>query len=56
MRFEDESDEGEEDGMQHVEKGYRGIHINFPMKRADLDALIDAFRKKKVGFYIHRDD
>lgn len=49
MRFEDETDEGEEDGMQHIEKQYRGIHLNFPLKRADLDALIDAFRRKKVG-------
>ncbi|KAK4887062.1 hypothetical protein RN001_003333 [Aquatica leii] len=47
FRFEDESDEVEEEGMQHVEKTYRGIHINFPMKRTDLDALIDAFRKRK---------
>ena len=48
MQFEDESDDGEDENMQHVEKQYRGIHINFPMKRHDLDALIDAFRKKKV--------
>ncbi|KAB0798853.1 hypothetical protein PPYR_06733 [Photinus pyralis] len=47
FRFEDESDEVEEEGMQHVERKYRGIHINFPMKRSDLDALIDAFRKRK---------
>ncbi|KAK5643890.1 hypothetical protein RI129_007735 [Pyrocoelia pectoralis] len=47
FRFEDESDDVEEEGMQHVEKKYRGIHINFPMRRSDLDALIDAFRKRK---------
>lgn len=47
FRFEDESDEMEEEGMQHVDKRYRGIHINFPMKRHDLDALIEAFRKRK---------
>lgn len=49
MRFEDETDEGEEDGMQHIEKQYRGIHLSFPLKRADLDAMIDAFRRKKVN-------
>ncbi|KRT80131.1 HLH domain-containing protein [Oryctes borbonicus] len=47
MHFEDETDEGEDDGVQHVEKQYRGIHLNFPLKRADLDTLIDAFRRKK---------
>lgn len=48
MRFEDETDEGEEEGMEHVERGYRGIHLTFPLKRADLELLIDTFRKRKV--------
>lgn len=48
MKYEDESDDVEEEGMQSVDRDYRGIHINFPMKRPDLDALIDTFRKKKV--------
>lgn len=48
MKFEDESDEFEEDGAQNVDKCYKGIHINFPMKKQDLDLIIDTFRKKKV--------
>lgn len=48
MKFEDESDELEDEGAQNVEKCYKGIHINFPMKKQDLDLLIDSFRKKKV--------
>lgn len=48
MKWEDESDDAEEEGMEHVEKGYRGIHLTFPLKRADLELLIDTFRKRKV--------
>lgn len=51
MKWEDESDEAEEEGMEHVEKGYRGIHLTFPLKRADLELLIDTFRKRKVLRY-----
>ncbi|GLV35149.1 retinal degeneration C [Carabus blaptoides fortunei] len=47
MKYEDESDDVEEEGMQNVDRDYRGIHINFPMKRPDLDSLIETFRKKK---------
>lgn len=49
MRFEDESDEVEEEGMENVERGYRGIHLSFPLKRADLELLIETFRKRKVN-------
>lgn len=49
MKFEDESDDLEDEGAQNVEKCYKGIHLNFPMKRQDLDLLIDSFRKKKVS-------
>lgn len=48
MKFEDESDDLEDEGAQNVDKCYKGIHLNFPMKRQDLDLLIDSFRKKKV--------
>lgn len=48
MRFEDESDEAEEEGMENVERGYRGIHLSFPLKRADLELLIETFRKRKA--------
>lgn len=51
MKWEDESDEVEEEGMEHVEKGYRGIHLTFPLKRSDLELLIDTFRKRKVLRY-----
>lgn len=51
MKWEDESDEAEEEGMEHVERGYRGIHLTFPLKRTDLELLIDTFRKRKVLRY-----
>ncbi|XP_065159086.1 serine/threonine-protein phosphatase rdgC isoform X2 [Atheta coriaria] len=47
MHFVDESDDQEEEDMEHVEKKYRGIHINFPMQKDDLDKLIEFFRRKK---------
>lgn len=50
MHFVDESDDQEEEDMEHVEKKYRGIHINFPMQKDDLDKLIEFFRRKKVCF------
>lgn len=57
MKFEDESDGSDTGppspppapGETHTpSKNYKGIHITFPLKRADFDALIDTFRKKKV--------
>ncbi|XP_044729651.1 serine/threonine-protein phosphatase rdgC [Chrysoperla carnea] len=57
MNFEDESecsdtnDYGDglnaSDPLQPVKSNYKGIHLTFPLKRADLDALIDTFRKRK---------
>lgn len=58
MKFEDESDGSDAgppspppaSGEAHTpSKNYKGIHITFPLKRADFDALIDTFRKKKVS-------
>ena len=46
QKYEDES---EDSSLQSVDGGYKGIHISFPLTRTDLDALIDAFRKKKVS-------
>lgn len=53
MKWEDESDEAEEEGMEHVERGYRGIHLTFPLKRTDLELLIDTFRKRKVCYDVY---
>ncbi|XP_018320018.1 serine/threonine-protein phosphatase rdgC [Agrilus planipennis] len=47
MKFEDESEGDEDDCLRSSDRMYRGIHINFPMKRNDLDLLIETFRKKK---------
>ncbi|XP_069691872.1 serine/threonine-protein phosphatase rdgC [Periplaneta americana] len=44
QKYEDESEEG---SLPSVDGGYKGIHLNFPLTVADLDALIDTFRKKK---------
>lgn len=56
MRFEDESDEVEEEGMEHVDRGYRGLHLTFPLKRSDLQLLIDMFRKRKVSAILYSKD
>ncbi|XP_021924333.1 serine/threonine-protein phosphatase rdgC isoform X1 [Zootermopsis nevadensis] len=44
QKYEDESEDG---SLQSADGGYKGIHISFPLTRADLDALIDTFRKKR---------
>jgi hypothetical protein len=46
QKYEDESEDG---SLQSADGGYKGIHISFPLTRADLDALIDTFRKKRVS-------
>ncbi|XP_021924335.1 serine/threonine-protein phosphatase rdgC isoform X2 [Zootermopsis nevadensis] len=46
QKYEDESEDG---SLQSADGGYKGIHISFPLTRADLDALIDTFRKKRNG-------
>lgn len=48
LTFEDESDE-EDDIITHESKTtYKGVHINFPLNKTDIDTLIDSFRRKKV--------
>lgn len=51
LTFEDESDD-EEDVLTHESKTYKGVHINFPLTKSDIDTLIDSFRRKKVSFLI----
>ena len=47
--YVDESDDSlDEVGIEAPEKTYKGPHLTFPLKRADLDLLINLFRKKKV--------
>lgn len=47
--YVDESDDSLDDvGIEAPEKTYKGPHLTFPLKRADLDLLINLFRKKKV--------
>jgi hypothetical protein len=46
QKYEDES---EDSSLHSADGGYKGIHITFPLTKDHLDALIDAFRKKKVG-------
>ncbi|XP_067004767.2 serine/threonine-protein phosphatase rdgC [Anabrus simplex] len=43
-KFEDES---EDSSLQTVDGTYKGIHLNSPLGRTDLDLLIETFRKKK---------
>ena len=33
---------------QPVDPAYKGVHLKFPLRRKDLEALIDSFRRKKV--------
>lgn len=48
LMFEDES-EDEDDVITHESKTtYKGVHINFPLNKNDIDTLIDSFRRKKV--------
>lgn len=50
VKWEDESDDAEDEGMENVEQsGYKGINLTFPLKRSDLELLIDTFRKRKVS-------
>lgn len=32
---------------QPVDPAYKGVHLKFPLRRKDLEALIDSFRRKK---------
>nr|CAD7256021.1 unnamed protein product [Timema shepardi]CAD7567564.1 unnamed protein product [Timema californicum] len=41
-------DDSEDGGLPSVDGTYKGIHINTPLSRTDLDALIETFRKKKT--------
>nr|CAD7460299.1 unnamed protein product [Timema tahoe] len=47
----DPEDESEDGGLPSVDGTYKGIHINTPLLRTDLDALIETFRKKKVRIF-----
>uniref|UniRef100_T1IUB7 Serine/threonine-protein phosphatase with EF-hands n=1 Tax=Strigamia maritima TaxID=126957 RepID=T1IUB7_STRMM len=31
-----------------VENSYKGPHLNFPLRKVDLEAMIEAFRRKKI--------
>lgn len=41
------ADDSDEDSLPPIDANYKGIHINSPLTRADLDSLIECFRKKK---------
>jgi serine/threonine-protein phosphatase with EF-hand domain len=45
---DESSDEDVLDGIEAPERTYKGPHLTFPLKRQDLDILINLFRKKKV--------
>lgn len=47
--FSEESDEGGGVDETAPPKSAHGPDIEFPLKRKDIDLLIEAFRKKKVG-------
>ncbi|XP_049810446.1 serine/threonine-protein phosphatase rdgC [Schistocerca nitens] len=46
-------DESSDGGLSPVDSTYKGIHVGSPLSRADLDNLIDCFRKKKQPHRLH---
>lgn len=51
--FSEESDEGGGVDETAPPKPSRGPDIEFPLQRKDIDLLIEAFRKKKVRFFMY---